>query len=325
MKKKLLVFALTICILISFIACGETKEPVITDASESNSTTYSTSEETGSATETAATETAATETTAPEATAATEATETTAATEATAATETTATEATETETTATEEPPLPFDYSNNTFPNIRDMVTKLKNGEVKPYGDFADETWLDVDLDRIYELTNLPDGYYDGLVEWSGKNSYMIYYRSVDYVPEDLKTGDHLDICFEPLENKEQLDMYKRSWASLASLREEAELYEVYNNVRVEIEETEIGTHKLYTFDYDKANLKDLQFEYLTAYDENGDLLYQCYKRVYPHKPFSINCVFYYGGEIPYAIIHEGNHSLETLLSLTPVKVEVDG
>ena len=303
MKKKLLVFALTICMLISFIACGETNEPIITEAPESSSSSNTAGEETIAETETTATE--ATET---------EATE---ATDTTAATETTATEATETETTATE--PLGFDYTNNTFPNIRDMVTKLKNGEVKPYGYFAYETWLDVDLNRIYELTNLPDGYYDGLVEWSGKNSYMIYYRSIDYVPEDLNTGDHLDICFEPLENKEQLERYMNGWISPWNNVEDC--LKRFSNIRISTAESEYGT--MTTWTYDTKTVKDLAFSKLISYNDDGSVNFIYVQNVYGGGE-TWNYLFNYG-EIPYAIIHTGNLSFETLLSLTPVKVEVDG
>lgn len=104
MKKRLTAFLILVVMAVAFIACGETEEPVATDASQSETETRSTETETAKPTETgtssAATESSATETSET----ATEATET----------ETSATETETTETTGGEEPP-PVEEKSDVF------------------------------------------------------------------------------------------------------------------------------------------------------------------------------------------------------------------
>ena len=272
MKKKLLVFSLTICILISFIACGETNEPIITEAPESSSSSNTAGEETSSATET------------------------------------------------TGNPPIEYNFSNVAFNNVREMVDKLKNGEVDiknvPY---ANDKWLEIDFDRFYELSNLPEGFDNWLVEWAGQNSYMAYYGTKDL------TVENLEITFEMCKDIATLEKNLKFY--LPWYDEEAG-YSKFDNVRISYEETEYGMLKTWVFDTNTS--KDIVCKRMDVFDNDGKLLwvyvykYSIKNSVDPlYRPSQL--IFNYDEEMPYIYHNRGSFPLETLLSLTPVKVEVDG
>ena len=276
MKKKLLVFALTICMLISFIACGETNEPIITETPESSSSSNTAGEETIAETETTATEATATETT-------------------------------QTETTSA---PLIFPgFANIGFASIRDMIEILKKGEVnfKDYADFADNTWLEIDFDRFYELGNVPEDYYELAIEWTGKNDYLItYVKNVDMIDDDTPL-----ILFEQFSTREDLDIIK-NWMIMT----EDEILKQFPDAQVTEETTEYGVLKTYTVD------ESTYYKRMDVYDKNGELLWIYYK----WGKIAYDFLFNFSDDMYYCCRTRGvEPDLEMLLSLTPVKVEVDG
>ena len=269
--------------LISFIACGETNEPVITEAPESSSSSNTAGEETSSATET------------------------------------TATEATETETETTSAPLIFPGFANIGFASIRDMIEILKKGEIdlkaNDYAWFADESWLEIDFDRFYELENVPKDYYELGVEWTGKNDYQIIYYNLDLGVEAEKTPN---IVFGNSSSKEELEIFMKEY----SIKTEERIRDSFSiEISVESEETEYGV--LYTY---RVGDTGTYFKRMDVTDENGDLLWIYYVKYYSHNGDLFCFLINFSGDFYYSV-HTNylDISLEDLLSLTPVKVEVDG
>ena len=292
MKKKLLVFLLTICILISFVACSAREEPVITSSYEDTFATENSDETTASSEETA-----------PE------------QTEKTASSDT----ASEAETgTATEQQPImSFGYMNISFRDVRSMIEMLKKGEVDvEQFDFSDKSWLEVDYDGFYELSGLPEGYTELGVGWTGNNNYQITYYRPD--PEAKLDDNTPLLIFTNCSSQEEM---QREMAS-SFVETEEEIRESFSlEIIVESEETEYGV--LYTY---RVADTGTYFQRMDVTDENGELLWLYYVKYYSHDGLRSCYLFNFSGDALYRTRTRNlDVSFEDLLSLKPVKVEADG